>query len=45
MAHADELEHLSTLTKTSNSRGNVVVVENETEETQLTKSSCCGSSS
>ncbi|KAI4487458.1 PREDICTED: ras-related protein Rab-21 [Polistes canadensis] len=43
--HADEVEQKSCLQRTSSTRRNVVVVEDETQETRPTKSSCCGSSS
>ncbi|XP_076669144.1 RAS oncogene family member Rab21 [Andrena cerasifolii] len=45
MQHADEVEQKSTLTRTSSTRRNVVVVEDEADETEPVKSSCCGGSS
>lgn len=42
--HADEAEEKSTLTRTNSTRRNVLVVEDEIEESQPVKSSCCGSS-
>ncbi|XP_011299308.1 ras-related protein Rab-21 [Fopius arisanus] len=45
MAHADETEQQkSNLNRTSSTRRNVVVVEDEAEPIQTTKSSCCGGS-
>lgn len=41
MQHADETEQKSTLTRTNSTRRNVVVVEDETEQSQPTRSSCC----
>ncbi|XP_076170025.1 RAS oncogene family member Rab21 isoform X1 [Ptiloglossa arizonensis] len=43
--HADEVEQKSTLTRTNSTRRNVVVVEDEAEETEPVKTSCCGGSS
>lgn len=43
--YADLMEQKSTLSRTSSIRRNVVVVEDEAEETEPVKSSCCGSSS
>lgn len=43
--HADLMEQKSTLSRTSSIRRNVVVVEDESEETEPIKSSCCGGSS
>jgi len=40
---ADKAEQKSTLTRTNSTRRNVVMVEDETEHTQLSRSSCCGS--
>ncbi|XP_015609245.1 ras-related protein Rab-21 [Cephus cinctus] len=45
MAHASEVEQKSTLTRTNSTRRNVVVVEDESEQDQPVKSSCCGGSS
>ncbi|XP_057333727.1 ras-related protein Rab-21 isoform X1 [Microplitis mediator] len=46
IAHADEVEQKkSSLSRVNSSRRNVVVVEDDVEQTQATKSSCCGSSS
>ena len=45
IARADEVEQLSTLTRADSTRRNVVVVEDESEQTQPAKSSCCGGSS
>ncbi|XP_053970514.1 ras-related protein Rab-21 [Hylaeus anthracinus] len=41
MQHADEVEQKSTLTRTNSTRRNVVVVEDEAEETEPVKTSCC----
>lgn len=41
--HADEVEQKSTLSRTNSTRRNVVVVEDEAEQSQPVKSSCCGS--
>ncbi|CAK9803586.1 Ras-related protein Rab-21 [Anthophora plagiata] len=43
--HADEAEQKSALSRTNSTRRNVVVVEDEAEETEPIKSSCCGGSS
>ncbi|XP_043257167.1 ras-related protein Rab-21 [Colletes gigas] len=43
--HVDEAEQKSTLTRTNSTRRNVVVVEDEAEETEPVKTSCCGGSS
>ncbi|EZA48655.1 hypothetical protein DMN91_003767 [Ooceraea biroi] len=45
MQRADEAEQKSTLTRTNSTRRNVVMVEDETQHTQPSRSSCCGSSS
>lgn len=44
MQRADEAEQKSTLTRTNSTRRNVVMVEDETEQIQPSRSSsCCGS--
>lgn len=43
--HANLMEQKSTLSRTSSIRRNVVVVEDEGEESEPIKSSCCGGSS
>lgn len=42
MQRADEAEQKSTLTRTNSMRRNVVMVEDEAEQTQPNRSSCCG---
>ncbi|XP_020283626.1 ras-related protein Rab-21 [Pseudomyrmex gracilis] len=41
MQRADEAEQKSTLTRTNSARRNVVMVEDETEQTQPSRGSCC----
>lgn len=43
--HADEVEQKSGLQRTSSTRCNFVIVEDEAQQNRPTKSSCCGSSS
>ncbi|XP_043286671.1 ras-related protein Rab-21 isoform X2 [Venturia canescens] len=42
MAYADEMEQKESLTRTNSMRRNVVIVEDEMDESRTNKSSCCG---